>query len=586
MLLLLFFAFISGLATILAPCIWPLLPIILSSAIIGKDHKRPLGITLGIMLSFAAFTLSISFLVKLFHFDPNNLRFIAITIIAFLGLTMIIPQLTIFLELLLSRVAGVVGTKGQKRGGFIGGFIAGLSLGIVWSPCAGPILAAIAALAAMGQVSGSLILVTIVYVMGVGIPLFAFAYGGQQFITKARGISRYTPTIQKVFGVIMILTAIAMYTNYDKYIQAKLLDAFPSLSASLTNFESNPEIKKQLDTLQGKQSKESQPSYPITNALFNTNIPAREFAGITTWLQQPDGKNSEKSLTIKSLKGKVVLIDFWTYTCINCIRTLPHVTQWYDTYHDQGFTVIGVHTPEFEFEKKTQNVQQAIAQYNIHYPVAQDNDYATWNAFDNHYWPAEYLIDANGIIRRTHFGEGEYTEMEQAIKLLLKEAGYKVDKKTTQMPDETPRESLSQETYIGSNRVALYYPDRSYAEGKHTFTLAPQLPNNLFALGGKWDILPEYAITGQQSVLEYNFTAQKVFLVLRPGNNKQATIKVWLDKQPISQSQAGDDVKNSILPIDQDRLYNLVNLHGKTEKHLLRLEFQTPGVQVYAFTFG
>ena len=376
MILLLGFAFLAGLVTILAPCIWPILPIVLSSSVAGKGHQRPLGITLGIMVSFGFFTLAISYLVNIFHFDPNALRIVAVIIIGFLGLTMIIPTLSSLIEVYISRLSGLFGQKSNEGNGFGVGFITGLSLGIVWSPCAGPILAAIATLAATGRVSFSVVLITLAYVIGVGIPLFLFAYGGQRIITGTRSLSAHLGRIQQAFGLIMLLTAFAIYTNYDKVIETKLLDLFPVFSASLNTFENNTAIAQQLDLLKGKDT-----SHVVTvsqkESLFNVDRSAPDFAGISKWL------NTDALPTLQSLRGKVVLVDFWTYTCINCIRTLPHLTSWYEKYKNQGFVIIGVHTPEFQFEHNTQNVLDAIKMYGIHYSVAQDNDYATWKNYDN-----------------------------------------------------------------------------------------------------------------------------------------------------------------------------------------------------------
>src|SRR5579871_241275 len=227
------FAFLSGLVTILAPCIWPVLPIVLSSSLGGKGgHQRPLGVTIGVMLSFAIFTLSVSTLVRLFHFDPNILRLVAVVVIALLGVMMIVPALSAQFETLVSKLSGFFGQNKTQGNGFIPGFVTGLSLGVVWSPCAGPILATIATLAATGQISFDVVLVTIAYVIGVGIPLFAFAYGGQQFIIRAKGLSKYTGRIQQIFGVVMILAAIAIFTNYDQILQVKLLSMFPQLNTA------------------------------------------------------------------------------------------------------------------------------------------------------------------------------------------------------------------------------------------------------------------------------------------------------------------------------------------------------------------
>ena len=290
---------------------------------------------------------------------------------------------------------------------------------------------------------------------------------------------------------------------------------------------------------------------------------------------------------MKELRGKVVLVDFWTYTCINCIRTLPHVTSWYDKYKDNGFVVIGVHTPEFAFEHNTGNVLDAIKTYNIHYPVAQDNDYATWNNFNNEYWPAEYLIDANGNIRRTHFGEGEYDEMEMAIRELLKENGQTLAGSLDNLPDQTPDGELSPETYLGAERMQYYYHGGSIGTGERTFTLAKDLTSNSFSFGGNWNIKQDEAIAGKDAVLNYKFIAGKVFLVLRPGSEGTTQkVKVLLDGKPVDGSSAGSDVDDGEIMVNSDKLYNLINLRGKSGTHVLQLEFETPGTEAFAFTFG
>ncbi len=582
MLILLFFAFLSGLVTIFAPCIWPLLPIILSSSLNGGKAKS-LGITLGIMASFSIFILSISYLVSLFGLDPNIIRLFAVIVLVIMGLSMIVPAFSSILEGMLSRLSGRFG-QSQTRSGFGGGFLTGCSLGIVWTPCTGPILATIATLAATTSLNLGIILVTIVYVIGLGIPLFFFSYGGGKLIAKTRFVSGFTGRIQQIFGVVILLTALAIYTNYDKVLQVKLLDSFPSYSQFLIGLETNPAVKEQLDILKGSKEKETDEmigkpfSMPDSSSLPNLGR-APEFVGITRWL------NTEKPLTMRELRGKVVLIDFWTYTCINCIRTLPFVTGWYEKYRDKGFVVVGVHTPEFEFEKKTENVLQAMKQYNINYPVAQDNDYATWNAYNNQYWPAEYLIDAAGVIRRTHFGEGQYDETEKAIQELLKERGSQVNQDIIQMPDQTPKARYSPETYLGSSRMQYLYPNGSTGNEKKVFELSKNIPQNYFSFGGEWTIDSENAISGINAVLEYNFIANKVFLVLRPGSAKQnVQVKVFIDGKVVGSSNAGQDVKDGIITIDQDRLYNLIQLKN-AENHLLRLEF-TPGIEAFAFTFG
>ena len=580
MILLLGFAFLAGLVTILAPCIWPILPIVLSSSVAGKGYQRPLGITLGIMASFGFFTLAISYLVNVFHFDSNSLRFAAVIIIGFLGLTMIIPRLSGLIEVYISRLSGLFGQTSRQGNGFGVGFITGVSLGIVWSPCAGPILAAIATLAATGKVTLNVILITAAYVIGTGIPLFLFAYGGQRIIARTRVLSTHLGRIQQGFGIVMLLTAIAIYTNYDKVLETTLLDLVPGFSTSLNTFESSKTITAQLELLKGKETQHVL-AVSQKESLFNANTPAPDFAGISKWL------NTESPLTINGLRGKVVLVDFWTYTCINCLRTLPHLTSWYEKYKDKGFVIVGVHTPEFQFEHNTENVLQAIHMHGIQYPVAQDNDFSTWNKYNNEYWPAEYLIDADGRIRRTHFGEGEYDEMETAIRNLLQESGQVLSGPVTNIPDKTPEGRQSPETYLGAGRMEYYYPSGSVSIGRRNFAFPKDTHLNTFSLSGEWNIRSENSVAGRDAQLQYHFYADKVYLVLHPGKtNSISRIKVLLDGTPISNADVGSDVQNGVLTLDSDRLYNLVDLQGKPGAHTLLLQFETPGIEAYAFTFG
>lgn len=545
------------------------------------------------MISFALFTLTISYIVRIIPFDPNALRLFAVVVIGVLGVTLVVPKLSQLLEGYVSRLSGMFGAANDPtRTGFWGGLLTGFALGLVWTPCAGPILATIATLAATTAVNAQVVLVTLVYVIGVGIPLFIFATSGRLLFTKSRVLSAYTGRIQQVFGVIMILTALAIYTNYDKTLQAKLLDAFPAYGNFVVDLESNDAVKSELQKLKGQKGETEKNAavfemFPENDEqkLFNTNTKAPEFTGITKWL------NTEKALTMQDLKGKVVLVDFWTYTCINCIRTLPHVTGWYNKYKDDGFVVVGVHTPEFAFEKETKNVEQAIAQYNIKYPVAQDNDFATWNAYSNQYWPAHYLIDKNGVIRRVHFGEGEYEETEKAIQTLLKETGIKINETTLDMPDETPKQRFSPETYLGSKRMEHLYPQGHKANGKYRLTLEKSLPLNTFSLGGEWQVTDEYSrnLVTPKPILEYNFYANKVFLVLKPGFGTPESggkVKVFLDGKLVNETNAGSDVKDGIVLVNKDDLYTLIDLKGKPGEHLLRLEFEEIGIEAYAFTFG
>ncbi len=306
---------------------------------------------------------------------------------------------------------------------------------------------------------------------------------------------------------------------------------------------------------------------------------APEFTGITKWL------NTQNPLSLQQLRGKVVLLDFWTYTCINCIRTLPYLTSWYEKYKDKGFVVIGVHTPEFEFEKGTQNVERAIKQFKINYPVPQDNDYTTWKAYNNRFWPAEYLIDTKGNIRRTHFGEGEYDKTEEAIKGLLKEAGVTVDRSLTTIEDQTPQTSLTPEIYLGLARSERLASKKTPGLGKQRFPHTRSIPLDYFAYEGVWDIELNHITPQKGAALEINFHANKVFLVATP-KGQDDKIKVLLDGKSVDNSASGKDVKNGAIQLDVSRMYELIDLKGKGGNHILRLEFQTADTAVYTLTFG
>ncbi|MBF0478020.1 MAG: cytochrome c biogenesis protein DipZ [Candidatus Omnitrophica bacterium] len=547
------FSFIAGFFTILAPCIWPLLPIVLSVSI-GEGKQRPLGVTFGVMTSFTFFTLSISYLEKFLHLDANLFRLAAVIIIILLGLMMLIPALGSIFETVINRLLSKFQNKQLKtHNGFSGGYTTGFFIGLLWAPCAGPILAAVATLAAIQAVNLKVVLVTIFYISGLGIPLFFLTLAGSKYFAKLRAISKYTGRIQQIFGLVMIIAALLIYTNYDKTLQIKILNHFPLYGSFLNRIENNQKVITQLNNL--RRNKGVKMHSNIDPADLTDFGSAPEFSGIAHWF------NTSSPLSMTDLRGKVVLIDFWTYTCINCVRTLPYVTNWYEKYKNNNFVVIGVHTPEFAFEKSSHNVENAIKQFNITYPVAQDNEYQTWQAFDNQYWPAEYLIDTQGHIRHTHFGEGNYEETEKVIKMLLAETGKPVDPKGNILPEQQLNYNITPETYLGKAR-----------RGQVLFS-------------GDWDMADEYAQTGKGSSLEVHFKAAKVFLVISP-HEPGDVVNLLIDGQPIPKTITGLDIKNGQLILDQERLYNLVDLKTKVESHILRLNFQTKGIRVYAFTFG
>src|SRR3989344_4838691 len=408
MILIIAFAFLAGIITVLSPCILPILPIILTSSIGGQNtgKLRPMGVVIGFILSFTFFTLFLSTIVRISGISADSLRFFSVLVIAGFGLSFLIPQFQVFLEKLFSKLSGFMPSS-QERTGFGGGLLIGLSVGLLWTPCVGPILASVISLAITGTVTFDAFLITFAYSLGTAIPMFLIMLGGQSALRRVPWLLANTGKIQKAFGVLMIITAIGIYFNVDRRFQTYILETFPQYGTGLTKFEDNEMIKKQLEKKKGTEMKNE-----------DKGVKAPEIIPGGVWF------NSDP-LTLSNLRGKVVIVDFWTYSCINCQRTFPYLRKWYETYKDKGLVIIGVHSPEFEFEKSEKNLTQAIKDFKLPYPIVQDNDFATWRAYNNRYWPAKYIIDKGGYIRYTHFGEGAYDETEKVIQDLLKETGAK-----------------------------------------------------------------------------------------------------------------------------------------------------------------
>lgn len=577
MIFLIGFAFLAGIITILSPCILPILPIVLSGSV-GAGKRKPQGIVTGFVLSFTFFTLFLSALVRATGISADALRGISIVIILIFGVSLLLPQFQLLTEKLFSRLSNKFAVQGTHSG-FGGGVLIGLSLGLIWTPCVGPILASVITLAATSDVSLAAFFITLAYSLGTAIPMFAIMYGGRGLLQKIPWLLPNTGKIQKAFGVLMILTAIGIFYNIDRRFQTYILETFPQYGVGLTKFEDNDAVKKQIDKLFNNKGEERS----IPNDLGQQKIKAPEIIPGGEWFNPPTPAASEGQV-LKSLKGKVVLVDFWTYSCINCQRTFPYLKDWHGKYKDKGLVIIGVHSPEFEFEKNPENVQKAISDFGIEYPVLQDNNFATWNAYSNRYWPAKYLIDKDGYIRYFHFGEGAYAETEKVIQDLLKESGQtvKVDIKNDTSPKRMSE--TSHETYLGYQRIQYLMGQSNVEAGEQQFTLSKDINENMFSFGGTWNVTKESAVAGSGAVLVYNFNAEKVFLVMNPGV-ESGKVKVTLDGKLVDEKSAGKDVNNGYVLIDSDRLYELIDLKGNPGNHLLKLEF-TPGVAAFAFTFG
>lgn len=577
MILLIFFALLAGIVTILSPCILPILPLILSGSLTGSK-KRPIGIVIGFILSFTFFTLFLTAIVKATGISANALRNISVVIIAVFGLALILPKFQTVVERLFSKLSSIVPQRNQDASNpdIIAGFFIGISLGLIWTPCVGPILAAIITLAATSTITANAVLITLGYSVGTAIPLLAITYGGRQFLDKVPWLTKNTPTIQKAFGVLMILTALAIYTQADRKFQSYILSKFPNYGAGLTKFEDIPAVRAALEKLKIGKTRERERGKPMFEFLLTEQGQAPDFIPGGQWL-------NSKPLTIEELRGKVVLVDFWTYTCINCIRTLPYLTSWWNKYKDQGLVIVGVHTPEFEFEKDLNNLAGAVRDFGLTYPIMQDNNYATWEAYANRYWPAKYLIDKNGNIRYTHFGEGKYDETEQAIRALLSETGSditgtKVDNPAYTVYSKTP------ELYLGYWRIGNFVsPEPIVRDSLAVYSVPATVPRNSFAFAGSWTVGYQRAMPEKGSSLVLRFDAAEVFLVMRPKNGN-GFVRVFLDGVNVT-NQAGIDVKNGVVTVNSDRLYKLIKVQTPGE-HLLKLEFLDSNVELYAFTFG
>lgn len=548
MLLLLLFAFLAGIFTILSPCILPILPAILSGGTL-QGKLRPLGIIFGLILSFTFFTLALTFIVQSTGFSANILRNVAIVILALFGIVMIFPRLSDWFAQVTSPIAnwGQSIQKTSPSNGFAGGFVFGIALGLLWTPCAGPILAAITTLVATQSINSTTILITLAYSIGAGIPMFLIAYGGGKIIQSSRFLSSHSEGIRQFFGGLMLLTALAIAMHWDMTLQQKIATIFPPIL-----IEDNALVKKELEKIRSQSQLEGS----ITPEV-GANTP--ELVGITNWINSPP-------LSMMQLKGKVVLVDFWTYSCINCLRTLPYIEKWYAEYKDRGFIVIGVHTPEFEFEKDPKNVAEAAERLGVKYPVAQDNDYATWQAFHNNYWPAHYLIDKNGIIRSIHFGEGAYVDTENEIRELLG--------MTTLQMQEPSRSSrpITPETYLGILRGKSYTQENSIQlNQKVKYKYTSPLQEDAIGLKGDWTVQKDRITSeGEESFLDLNFQAKDVYLVL--SGSSKTPIEVMLDGKKVNE-----------FSMDGDRKYDIV----KTTYGRHNLSLKIPkGVSAYAFTFG
>jgi len=538
MIVLLGIAFLAGLVTAISPCVLPVLPILLAG---GASGRKPERIIAGLIASFVVFTLFASWILDKLGLPQDLLRNLAIAALFVVAATLLVPALGLLVERPFARL-----TRFRAGGG---GFILGVSLGLVFVPCAGPLLAAVATNAARDHFTAGTILVALAYGIGASIPMLAIALGGSELTRHVRsGAAQF----RAASGVVMAAVALALVFHLDDHL-TQIAPGY--LTFVQDKVENSKTAQRQLAKLRGGGGRHVAATAP---GVLQNYGRAPEFEPGGRWF-------NSKPLTVQSLHGKVVLVDFWTYSCINCLRTLPHLKAWYSAYRKDGLEIVGVHTPEFAFEHVASNVHGAIDRLGIRYPVVQDNDYRTWTAYGNQYWPAEYLIDRSGEVRHIQFGEGDYGQTESAIRALLgiRRGGM------TDVADLTPHDLTTPESYLGYRRLARYAGSPILRDRSASYRLPKRLPQNELAYGGRWNVGAERIVAGPDATLQLHFHAKKIYLVL----GGRGTVRVSVAGKP-----------QAPVPVTAYKLYTLRD-GARVADALLELRF-TPGVQAYAFTFG
>ena len=583
---LLVLAYLGGVLTIVSPCILPVLPFVFART--GQPFMRSglpllagMAVTFALVASLAA--VGGGWVVQVNQYG----RWLALLCVALFGLTLLLPQLSERLTRPLvaagSRLSEAAGADAKPRPG--ASFLIGVATGLLWAPCAGPILGLVLTGAALQGASIGTTLLLLAYAAGAATSLaLALLVGGKVFglMKKSLGAGEW---LRRGLGALMLAGVAAIALGLDTGVLSRLSTASTGgLEQSLVNtLSAKPEQKSGAMMAGGAMmaAANHSDSLPIEGAL-----PALD--GAVQWLNSPP-------LSAEALKGKVVLVDFWTYSCINCLRSLPYVKAWAEKYHDQGLVVIGVHAPEFAFERDIGNVATAVKKLGITYPVAIDNDYAIWRAMNNQYWPAHYFIDAQGRVRAHHFGEGEYAHSEQIIQQLLAEAGHKVatdmvnpDAQGVQKPPDD-NDVASPETYVGYERAQNFAEAAGEPHDQaHDYSAPQKLELNQWGLGGNWNAHAEQiTLTHAPGRIVYRFHARDLHLVLGPGTDgKPVRFRVTIDGAAPGKDHGSDTGADGSGTITGQRLYQLVRQSGAVADHTFSIEFLDAGAQAYAFTFG
>jgi cytochrome c biogenesis protein CcdA/thiol-disulfide isomerase/thioredoxin len=604
-------AFLGGLITGLSPCIVPVIPVVMAGGSAGTSKWRPYVIIAGLVVSFSVSVLFASSLLGFLHLPQDLLFWLGVGLLGLLSVGLLIPKIGEVIERPFARLGA---SRYANQGG---GFVLGLSLGLVFVPCAGPVLTAISVAAAHHHAGASSLFVTLFYALGVTIPLLVLAVVAQRATTSWSSLRTHLPTVRKVAGVVLGVATLAIAFNWLGALQrdvpgytSALEDHIESTGSACTQLQhlagehqnqfsaANARLEGKKATCAATDEGNSQSGHLVAGAksttttttttttapssaltspqktpIFmanKTNLPnlgrAPNFAGITAWFNTP----GNKPLSLSELRGKVVLIDFWTYSCINCQRALPHVEGWYNDYKNDGLVVVGVSAPEFAFEHVVSNVESAAGSLGIGYPVAVDDNLATWDAYNNEYWPAEYLIDPTGIVRAYDFGEGGYSSMEDNIRMLLSANGVTNLPARTDVPDKTPTNDITPESYVGDERLQNAVGTAVVPNKATVYHPPSTIPSNSLAFGGTWTVNNEEATAGNDATLGLQFTADDVYLVM----SGEGTVGV---------SYNGKHLKT--VPVSGiPKLYTLFS-GNVLQTGTLTLTV-SPGVEAYDFTFG
>ncbi|HUY58583.1 MAG TPA: cytochrome c biogenesis protein CcdA [Solirubrobacteraceae bacterium] len=590
MLLLLIFALVAGAGTAITPCVLPVVPALLSASAVG-GRRRPLGIVLGLALTFTISIVALAQLVKGVGLASGAARTLAIVILIAFGVILLVPELAQRVQAPLSRLARFGPTT--RGDGFWTGVGVGGALGFVCAPCAGPILSAVIVVSASTGPTVRIVLLAIAYSLGLSAVMLVYGFGGRAILKRIKRSAR-GQTVERVLGVVLLATGVAMVFNLDVRFETAIGKdtSLPAILRDPTQaLETSGTVQNKLAALRppSRFAERQKHARADPGARGAAALPmdgrAPNFTDTQDWFNTP----GDRPLSITGLRGHVVLVDFWTYTCINCIRTLPFVEGLYKHYHRDGLEVVGVETPEFTFEQEASNVRQAIHSDGITYPVVQDNHYGTWNAYSNQYWPADYFIDAKGEVRHTTFGEGGYARDEQIVRELLTAAGARTLPPLMTAHAVTASTQLASiETYLSPQQAQQRQEEFAHPldAGVHSYRAPAALSVNEWALDGTWSAGSQSITpTGGTASIEGGVQARDVYLVMTSAGNQPRRGRVLLGGKPIPAADRGRDVgAGGYFTVTDQRLYNLVKLRtDETFKITVQLP---PGIQAYDFTFG